>query len=162
MNLDTLIPHRPPFRLIDQVLDHAPDWVLTGATIEQDNALYDAARGGVPAWCSVEYMAQTAAVWVGLSESAAEAAQPAFLISARSVQSSVASFSLGAMLQVRVDVNLIDGPIVAFHGKITQCVNDEWQTVSEGEFSAFRPDSLEDYLRLSDPQHVAQAGQGAL
>lgn len=156
MNLDTLIPHKPPFRLVSQVLDHAPDWVLAGATIDSDNIFYDADQDGVPTWTSIEFMAQTAAVWVGLVDQTPATAQPAFLISARSVEATIPVFPRAARLQIRVDVNFIDGPIVAFHGKIMQCTDGEPQPVCRAEFSAFRPDSLEEYLRASDPQYIAQ------
>ncbi|MDO3387784.1 hypothetical protein QWI17_18215 [Gilvimarinus sp. SDUM040013] len=174
MTLEHLIPHRPPFRLIDTVLEQAPESVVAQAVVDSNNVFFDASLNAVPSWTAIEYMAQTAAVWVGLhdaekpgGESAdidpsgegGEQIRPAFLISARQLQVQQPSFALGATLRIHVDVNFIDGPIVAFHGTIMQCVDGVEQRVCEGEFSAFRPDSLEEYLQASDPQRIAQAGQ---
>ena len=157
MLVDSFIPHKAPIKLIDQLLEHSDGSVVTRAIIGSDNLFYDAGLQGVPSWTAIEYLAQTAATWVGLQVSLeADEIMPAFLVSARQLRVTCPVFAAGSELQIHVDVNFSDGPIVAFYGKILQCTTGEKITVCEAEFSAFRPDNLDEYLATSEPRSIEQ------
>lgn len=156
VDIESIIPHRAPFRLLDEYLEASPKRVLARAVIRPDNVFFDAALGGVPTWVGVEYMAQAAAIWVGLCDSTPDKpAEPAFLISSRQLDANESVFAEGSELLVRIDVHFTDGPIVAFHGSIFQTGQGQERLLCEGEFSAFRPDDLAGYIQSSDPELVA-------
>ncbi|HEV8078587.1 MAG TPA: 3-hydroxylacyl-ACP dehydratase, partial [Marinobacter sp.] len=78
------IPHQPPMRLIGELLSVEEYQVVVDARVSTDNVFFSADAGGVPTWVGIEYMAQAAAVWVGLHcERRGRPIAPAFLLSSR-------------------------------------------------------------------------------
>ncbi|MCP8900122.1 hypothetical protein [Gilvimarinus xylanilyticus] len=151
MDIERYIPHRLPMRLIDRLVLSEPDKVVTEATISTDNAFYAAVQQGVPAWTGIEFMAQTAAVWLGLAdERAGRSIEPAFLISARQYHAHQPVFALGQVLRVEVKVGLFEAQIVSFSGRIVDAGDPQW-VLADAEFSAFRPDDPDAYLAASEP-----------
>jgi predicted hotdog family 3-hydroxylacyl-ACP dehydratase len=55
--VEELLPHRGSMLLIDEVLSHEPDSIVTGATVSPE---------GMPAWMGLELMAQAAAACAGM------------------------------------------------------------------------------------------------
>lgn len=148
MSLAKYIPHQPPMRLVDTLLSSAPLEVEVEANIHTDNVFYDTARGGVPAWTGIEYMAQAAAVWVGLEDTRAnKPIEPAFLISSRQYTAHRPLFALGEPLRIRVHADLIDGPLVAFTGTI----HNATELLAEAIFTAYRPDDIAAYMAATEP-----------
>lgn len=140
-------------RLIDKLLSSSQLDVEVAAEVRADNVFYDAAKGGVPAWTGIEYMAQTAAVWVGLEDSrAGKKIEPAFLISTRQYTAHCPQFELGESLRVCVHVNLIDGSLVAFNGAIYSAHNADNRLLAEAVFTAYRPDDVAAYLAAAEPE----------
>ena len=60
LDIDTLVPHKRPMRLIDEVLDVSGDTANTAATVTSEWPTF--AEGAVHALVLVELVAQTAAV----------------------------------------------------------------------------------------------------
>lgn len=141
------IPHKPPMRLIETIESYADLRVASGASIQADNIFYDEKIQGVPAWVGIEYMAQTAAVWVGLDdERLGRPVEPAFLVSSRQYTAHTPVFAVGARLITRVKVELLDAEIVAFSGSI---VDGEGTLLAEALFTAYRPKNVRDYLMFA-------------
>ncbi|WP_339896815.1 hypothetical protein [uncultured Gilvimarinus sp.] len=148
MSLANYIPHQPPIRLVDTLVKNSPLEVEVSARINSDNMFYDAARGGVPAWTGIEYMAQAAAVWVGLEDAqAGRPVEPAFLISSRQYTAHQPLFALNDTLRISVHVDLIDGPLVAFTGRIYR----DSELIAEAIFTAYRPDNVAAYMAATEP-----------
>ncbi len=61
-----LVPHEPPMRLVDELLDWAPDRARVRARVRANNPLAQA--GKVPATILLELMAQAIAVAAGMNE----------------------------------------------------------------------------------------------
>lgn len=145
IDIQDLIPHRPPMRLIDRLHSHAAMQVTTTAQVTAQSRFYDPSAGGVPAWVGVEYMAQTAAVWIGLRDyHAGRAPEPAFLVSARQYQAFEPIFPAGSQFYIEVNVKLMDANIVSFVGKI---YDDSGKVWADALFTAFRPDDVQAYLQ---------------
>lgn len=150
-DIERYIPHRPPMILIDAIDSFTDMSVITATRVTPHSPFYRHAEGGVPAWVGLEYMAQTAAVWVGLDdERCGRAVEPAFLVSARSYEAAVPIFPAGENLRTEVEVRLRDGEIVAFVGRIT---NDGGELRAEAQFTAYRPSNVQAYLQRQDSPH---------
>ena len=59
--LHTILPHRPPMILIDELLEHSEHEVVCGVTVREGEPFV--ADGRVPALISIEYFAQTVAAF---------------------------------------------------------------------------------------------------
>lgn len=151
MNIERFIPHRMPMRLIERLVASEPETVVTKATITAENLFFAPEQNGVPACVGIEFMAQTAAVWLGLAdERAGRPIEPAFLISARQFNAHQPTFVLGQHLRVEVGVDLFEAQMVSFSGRIVDA-DDPHKVLAEAEFSAFRPDDADAYLAASEP-----------
>ncbi|WP_339615831.1 hypothetical protein [uncultured Gilvimarinus sp.] len=154
MSLANYIPHQAPMRLVDTLLSSSPLEVEVEAHILADNIFYDASRGGVPAWTGIEYMAQAAAVWVGIEDTRlSKPIEPAFLISSRQYTAHCPLFALGEPLRIRVHADLVDGPLVAFRGTI----HNRTGLLAEAIFTAYRPDDIAAYMAATEPQTLSAA-----
>jgi len=139
------IPHRPPMCLIENLHAHSDMQVITTTLVTELSPFFDGDSAHVPAWVGLEYMAQTAAVWIGLrDEAAGRKPEPAFLVSARQYQAHDDGFPSGTTLYIQVDVKLLDDNIVSFAGKI---FDDSQRAVADALFTAFRPDDVQAYLK---------------
>lgn len=144
IDVTPFIPHRPPLQLIEKLCKQSPEQVTTSTRIHEAAGFYDPATGLVPAWVGLEYMAQTAAVWIGLRDQAAgKKPEPAFLVSSRQYQAHEPGFPPGLLLYTEVTVKLTDTNIVSFAGKI---YDDSGKTWANALFTAFRPDDVAAYL----------------
>lgn len=144
-DIQRYIPHRPPMRLIDGLHSHTDMQVVTTAHITEKSGFFDRDAGRVPAWVGLEYMAQTAAVWIGLrDEAAGREPEPAFLVSSRQYQAHEPGFGADTRLYIQVDVKLLDTNIVSFTGKI---YDDSGKVWADALFTAFRPDDVQAYLQ---------------
>src|SRR5690625_7704790 len=95
-DISAYLPHRPPMRLVERLVSESPQTTVTEARVTEDNVFYDPALGGVPSWVGLEYLAQTAAVWLGLDcQRHNRPVQPAFLVSSRSFDAEQPVFALG-------------------------------------------------------------------
>lgn len=148
-DITAYLPHRPPIRLVERLVSETPKHTVTEARVTDDNVFFDPALGGVPSWVGLEYLAQTAAVWLGLDcERHNRAVQPAFLVSSRSYNAEQPVFALGETLRISVSPDLIDGSLVAFSGHIH---DQQGALLVEAMFAAFQPEDPEAYLEASEP-----------
>ena len=100
-DLDALLPHRGPMRLIDAVSGGAAGGV--GWVRLDPGAWYADQAGRTPAWIGLELMAQTLAAWRGLAlATAGSASRGGYLLGTRRFRSTVSTFPAGAELEIRV------------------------------------------------------------
>lgn len=57
-----LLPHRVPMLLVDHAIEGDDHSIWASATVSNDCIFVN--NGSLPAWCLLEYMAQTMALWV--------------------------------------------------------------------------------------------------
>jgi len=151
------IPHRPPMILIDAIETFTDTSVTTSTHISPASGLFSQIDGGVPAWVGLEYMAQTAAVWVGLDdERCGRAVEPAFLVSSRQYTVPGPVFPAGETLFTLVEVQLQENEIVAFRGRIT---NNQGELRAEAFFTAYRPHNVRSYLLRGETSHITGAAE---
>src|SRR5690606_2912698 len=148
-DLDNYIPHRPPVRWVERRAEVNIDRAVTEAEVRIDSILYDPELEGVSSWAGLEYLAQTAAVWVGAEcRRRSQPIEPAFLISSRHYNALRPVFARGETLRVCVTPDLIDRPLVAFAGTISNARDEQ---LVEAVFAAFQPEDLDTFLKAGVP-----------
>lgn len=143
--IEDYLRHTPPMRLVDELLDTEENSVTTAVTITRDCTFFSDELQGVPAWVGLEYMAQSAAVWVGLDNVRHNRpVELGFLVSARQYQAHQPVFPLGERFIVKVNRQFGEDAIAVFDGVI-HAANGE--SYAEAQFTAYRPDDVNAYLR---------------
>ena len=131
--------------LVEELLGGDATSVSTAITIDETSAFYDEKLRGVPAWVGLEYMAQTAAVWVGMDDIRNQRpVQLGFLVSARQYRAHQPLFALGQRLVIDVTRQFGDDAVVVFNGIIR---TSSGEPVADAHFTAYRPDDVNSYLR---------------
>ncbi|MFI5315841.1 MAG: hypothetical protein ACHQ6T_09075 [Myxococcota bacterium] len=136
--LTALVPHRAPMLLLSRVLSHA-DGVTVCAVDATGAELFRDADGRVPAWVSLEYMAQCVAAHGGLLdlEPGAEP-RPGLLVGAKRVEFHREAFSPDESLEVSARILSRVGKLASLACE----VRAGGELVAEGTLSVFTPDSL--------------------
>ena len=105
-DIDMLVPHRAPMRLVDRLLNWDEDSVAVEVEVPAEGLVVDA--GGVPAWVGVEYMAQAIAAWAGChARQAGQAPSIGFLLGTRRYEAQCTYFRSGARLRVEARCELL-------------------------------------------------------
>jgi len=98
-----VVPHRDPMILIDALLAHGPDTLLTQTDITKQSPYFDAAIDAVPNYVGIEYMAQSIAALAGVeAKSRGEAIRVGFLLGSRKLKMHLPHYKLGESYQTRV------------------------------------------------------------
>lgn len=137
-NLDEMILHKPPMRLIDDILCIDENFAHCTAKISQEHLFYQAEIDGVYAWIGIEMMAQTAAAYVyGISAGKEDqnAAKIAFLTSVRQFNAEVDYYPCGSALTVIARKNLLEDSYAVFDCEIWQ----EQRKIATAKISAYQP-----------------------
>jgi predicted hotdog family 3-hydroxylacyl-ACP dehydratase len=143
------LPHQPPMRLLDRVIRDSAEQTITEAQVTEEHVFFDPQLSGVPSWAGLEYLAQTAAVWLGADcQRHNRPIEPAFLVSSRYHSAEQPVFALAETLRISVSPDLMDGPLVAFSGTIH---NGRGELLVEASFAAFQPEDPAAYLQASEP-----------
>jgi predicted hotdog family 3-hydroxylacyl-ACP dehydratase len=114
------LPHRAPMLLLESVRE-ADAQGGTALVRVDPGAGYADPSGAMPAWFGLELMAQTIAACRGRQAGPGGAVQGGYLVAVRSFASTVAAFAPGALLEVRVRLQLEDPcGLCGFLGEIVQ------------------------------------------
>ncbi len=109
-SLNTLIPHQPPMRLIDQVL--AFDEHQVWATVNPSEDCIFATPAGIPACLGLEYLAQTAAAFFSLQASTDRPPRAGKLVACQKLITRQAYFAFLQPLLLRVTLTSRLPPVV--------------------------------------------------
>lgn len=135
LNLEDLIPHRPPMVLISRMRELNEERAIGEVDITETSMFFE--NGHVPAWIGIEYVAQTIAAYSGhLGRFNGGGPAIGLLLGARRYRSTVDGFKAGQTLQVKVEPVLIDGDMGSFKGTIAV----EGETVAEVTMTTYKPD----------------------
>jgi predicted hotdog family 3-hydroxylacyl-ACP dehydratase len=139
-----VLPHDGRMLLLEELLEHSDDGVVTAVTIRPDSVLCDGVHG-VPTWVGMEYMAQAACAYSGVYEVRA-GRQPriGLLLGTRSYQTQVATFPLGARLMVSAQLVMRDdNDLAVFHCRIHHGDVE----LAKGDIKAIRPRDIHALVR---------------
>jgi predicted hotdog family 3-hydroxylacyl-ACP dehydratase len=126
--------------LLDELLEHDADGIVSALTIRRDSVLCDGVAG-VPAWAGMEYMAQTAAAYGGAEEiRAGKTPSIPLLLGTRAYKASVPVFRIGARLIVSAHVLMRDErDLAVFHCRISEGDTE----LAVGDIKAMRAPNLQ-------------------
>ncbi|UZD58244.1 hotdog family protein [Shewanella algae] len=90
------LPHRAPMILIDAVVEHSQDRLLTKVKISEQSPYFDDARALVPNYVGIEYMAQSIAALAGVeAEARGDIIRVGFLLGSRKLSMHTPGFLPG-------------------------------------------------------------------
>ena len=147
MDIASLVPHRAPMLAIDAVgeFDVAGKRVVAHARIDSESPFFDGK--GVPAWAAIEYMAQAAALLVGLRDRAVnpgEKPRPGLLLGTRRLELSIDRFAIGADYSISAVCEFEDADAAAFRCEMTDA---EGTVVASATLNAYCPPDMATFLR---------------
>lgn len=143
-DLETLLPHRAPILLLDDVVDYDDHFATALVHISASSPFFDNRLGGVASWVGMEYMAQTIGIWAGHQQlSQGKQVQAGFLLGCRRYECSSAVFPVGCTL--RIDARPVyrdDSGLGAF-----DCLIESGTLRATAQIKAFRPENPHDFVR---------------
>lgn len=137
-DLEEAIPHKPPMRWLDRVINVDQHQAICEAKITKEHIFYRSDINGIDSWLSIEMMAQAAAVFVHGQEPKA-IPRIAFLMSVRYFQAHIPFFAIDDLLTVSVHCTLLDNNMGVFLGKVEL----HKQVVASAQLSAYKPSADE-------------------
>lgn len=142
-----VVPHRAPMVLIDQLLAHDTDTLLTQININALSPYFDETLNGVPNYVGIEYMAQSIAALAGVeAKSRGEDIRVGFLLGTRKLKMHSAYFALGESYQTRVsrlyqeETGLAVFDCQIYHGDTI---------IAEANVNVFQPQDAQAYISES-------------
>ncbi len=116
--LHTILPHRPPMILIDELLEYSEHEVVCGVTVREGEPFV--ADGRVPALISIEYFAQTVAAFFGYRGRDQSEPFMGMLLGARELDLRVDYFAVGDALRVTGRLTWTGGALAQFACELRQ------------------------------------------
>ncbi len=148
-NIVDLLPHDPPMVLLDRYVSSNETELRAQVNITADSQFYDA-KGGVPAYVGIEYIAQAVSAFNGLQDKeAGKKVQPGFLLGSRKVELFTDYFALGSVLDIQVTTSFNDGEMAVFDG----LVSHQGAVLVKARINAFQP---------KDPMAFIQSAQSQI
>ncbi len=151
MDIASLVPHRAPMLAVDAVeeFDVAGKRAIAHARIDSESPFFDGT--GVPAWASIEYMAQAAALLVGLRDRAlnpGENPRPGLLLGTRRLELAVERLATGADYRISAVCEFEDADAAAFR---CEMVDSSGIVVASATLNAYRPPDMASFLKEQLP-----------
>lgn len=140
-SIEKLIPHASPMVLIDSLVAHDTTSVIASLTIQKDSPFFEI--NGVPSYISIEYMAQTIALWKGLSIDLTNEPSIGFLLGTRKLVLNRAFFREDETLLVYGELLCNVDQLGSF-----KCyIKSEDQIVAEAIVNVYQPENAIEFLR---------------
>lgn len=138
LQLDGLVPHRPPMRLVDRVVSFdAASRTLVAEAVGR--------REWGENWAAVEIMAQTAAALAGACDRESGytgAARPGFLLGTRKLELGFDRFEPGARYEVRAAVAYTDDESASFDCELLR----DGVRIASATLNAYRPADVKAFM----------------
>lgn len=153
LDISEFVPHRAPMILIDNLLEHQPDTLLTAIHISQSSAYFDSVLNGVPNYVGIEYMAQSIAALAGVeAKLVGDKVRVGFLLGSRKLQMHIDHFELGQTYHTKVS-RLYQEPsgLAVFDCHIYH----QDQVVASANVNVFQPQDTQAYINNNQLEHSA-------
>ena len=144
LDVAEFIPHRAPMILIDSLLEHQTDTLLTDVYISAQSAYFDPATQSVPNYVGIEYMAQSIAALAGIEAKAKqEPIKIGFLLGTRKLKLDIKAYKHGEHYHTRVTrLYQEDSGLAVFDCQILH--NNE--VVAKANVNVFQPQDTQAYI----------------
>lgn len=141
-SVSELLPHSGPMVLIGEPVASGDNWAEAGVRIGEDSQFYRPGHG-VPSWVGVEYMAQTIALYAGISaKKNGQDVKIGLLLGTRRYEVKTDYFHLGNLLRTRADIVWQDAQMAVF-----ECHIDDGERLAEAQLNVFQPNDLAAFMK---------------
>ena len=147
-DIESIIKHRKPMRLIDELIAFDDKSASVLVHITEQSEFYRAQHGGVPSYIGIEYMAQCIAAKAGANDLRdGNEVSLGVLLGTRKYQPVVSEFTLGQTLKVSV-IEATEGQaeLSVFSCHIVD-ITKPTIVLAEAKINVFRPNNSEAYFR---------------
>ena len=147
-DLTKVIPQRAPMIFLSDVeeFDYEKQTLIARVDIRDTDLLFDENLGGIPSCASLEFMAQSVAACVGLTDlHNNQNADPAvgFVLGSRKISVLKSVYLVGHSYFIHVKSMFCDQNIASFDCQIFDQDNN---LVATGVLNAFRPDDIKKFM----------------
>lgn len=136
------LPHKLPMMLLDNLYFCRDTFVEVDTLIDDKFKLFLDENGQVPAWISVELMAQAVGVWAGYHTKLKTNSEPkiGFLLGGRQCRQMVEFYHKNERLKIQAKIIMQDNQMANFAARI---INQEDIVVAEGTLTTYQPNDSE-------------------
>ncbi|MCE9687947.1 hotdog family protein [Shewanella sp. AS16] len=157
LQITELVPHRQPMVLIDALVSHSPDSLITETRISKDSAYFDDQLQGVPNYVGIEYMAQSIAALAGIeAKLRGDTVRVGFLLGSRKLSFATRTYRLGQSYNTRVtrlyqeDSGLAVFDCEIYHGETR---------VAAAQVNVFQPQDTQAFVQEAQAEQQAPSSQ---
>lgn len=145
-DITSYIPHREKMVLLDSLVDESQENFT--ATLKTSDESLLVTNQGIPAFCGIEYMAQSIAAYnniYAMSGVKSETPKIGFIIAIRKFESTIDYFPLDRDLFIKIEPILV----VANSGSFNCTISMDNETICSGKITAYEPsdEELEKFKR---------------
>lgn len=143
--VEALLPHSPPFVLIDRILDYDDSSIKAEVTIREDSLFFDAESSTISSWVGIESMAQCIAALAGIrAKSKDKSIEIGFLLGTRRFITKQSYFIHNkTYLVTAVELFCDESGLASFHCEI----QDEFgELTNEAKISVYQTENLKKFV----------------
>lgn len=142
--IEEVLPHKPPMQLLDGIRYVCEERAGATAIVQPQRSFTDEQQG-LPWWATVELMAQTIGVWVGVKQlERNEAIRLGFLLGTRKLQADFDWLPNGCKVEIDVTLNVINDEGLAVFDCELRAENKQ----ASARLNVFQPHNVESYLGI--------------
>ena len=141
-DLESLMVHRAPMLLLDELLEYGGDFAISTVEVRPDMLFVE--EDGLPCWVGIELMAQTVSLLAGMrGKLNGQTPQIGFLLGTRRFHAPMSHFPMGSRLRIHVQESFIDG------NKLGQydCRIDSEQGSIEAKLNVYQPSDAHSLIK---------------
>ena len=151
-DLTKIIPQRAPMIFLSDVesFDYENQVLIARVDIRDTDLMYDETMGGVPAWASLEFMAQSIACCIGLNDlhdNPNAGTVVGFVLGSRKISVSKPVYLVNHSYFVHIKSMFCDNNIASFD---CQIVDEDNNLIANGALNAFRPDDIKTFMEANN------------
>ena len=146
--IEQVIKHRLPMRLVDKLLTFDDTSAQTEITISHNSLFFDEEAGGVPSYIGIEYMAQTIAAYAGAND-LSKNVEPklGFLLGTRKYKPAVPFFKEGQVLTLETKKVVQDSSGLSVFDCQIWDREDSDKVLVKAAINVFQPEDVEQYIQ---------------
>lgn len=147
LSVAEVVPHRAPMILIDELVAHETDSLITQTNITTDSPYFDETLNAVPNYVGIEYMAQSVAALAGVeAKKRGDIIRVGFLLGSRKLKMHIPNYQLGESYRTHVSRLYQEESGLA----VFDCQIFHHDTlVAEANVNVFQPQDTQTYISES-------------
>ena len=141
-DLESLMVHRAPMLLLDELLEYGGDFAISTVEVRPDMLFVE--EDGLPCWVGIELMAQTVSLLAGMrGKLNGQTPQIGFLLGTRRFHAPMSHFPMGSRLRIHVQESFVDGTKLGQY----DCRIDSEQGSIEAKLNVYQPSDAHSLIK---------------